>query len=112
MRMAKEHFWATGLGFLGWVFLGSACLATEDESVDEQIEMQADALDGRIPHPRLRLPNPIDPNRRFLRCLPDPRKNYVARDTEVCAGIRFYCAEGIPFFDECGCGCEVTLKHE
>jgi len=110
--MAKLQVLATGLGLVGWTFLGSACVAAVDEPTDEQIEMQADAVDVRIPHPRLRLPNPIDPNPRFLHCLPDPHKRYIAKDTETCAGIRFYCAEGNPFFDACGCGCELSETRQ
>lgn len=93
-------------------FFGVACGASVDEPEDEFVEMQTEAVDIRLPHPRLRLPNPIDPNRRFLHCLPDPRKSYIAKDPEICAGIRFYCVEGIPFFDACGCGCEVSLTRE
>lgn len=34
-------------------------------------------------------------------------RDYVSRDPDRCATIRFFCPEGqVPFFDECGCGCE------
>jgi len=35
--------------------------------------------------------------------------NYVSRDANQCAAIRFLCADGNePFFNECGCGCRPT----
>lgn len=39
----------------------------------------------------------------------DPRRRYVARSSEQCAAIRFFCRPGFQaFFDDCGCGCEST----
>lgn len=36
-------------------------------------------------------------------------REYVATDAASCAAVRFFCADGMtPFFDECGCGCEVA----
>ena len=38
----------------------------------------------------------------------DPKVRYVEnsdRDPRVCETIRFTCAEGAPFSNECGCGC-------
>jgi hypothetical protein len=100
---------AVGVIALGSVFLASACAVSveeplpEDEHVDTRVE--------QISPPRLIRPNPIDPGRRVLSCLPDPRKTYVARDPEACETIRFYCPEGsAPFFDSCGCGCEIVRR--
>lgn len=42
-------------------------------------------------------------------CKNDPTKTYVATSAEECAVIRFYCAEGTPFFDSCGCGCQTGV---
>jgi hypothetical protein len=37
----------------------------------------------------------------------DPSKSYVSHDPAECALIHFICADGqVPFFDECGCGCQ------
>ena len=33
-------------------------------------------------------------------------KNYLVRDAEQCKLVKFTCAAGQPFFDDCGCGCE------
>lgn len=39
----------------------------------------------------------------------DPNRRYVSRDPDQCAAIRFVCNEGeTAFFDNCGCGCELT----
>ena len=39
----------------------------------------------------------------------DPNRRYVSRDPNQCAAIRFICNEGeTAFFDDCGCGCELT----
>jgi hypothetical protein len=36
----------------------------------------------------------------------EPGYNYVSRDPEQCAAIRFTCPEGASaFFNDCGCGC-------
>lgn len=110
--MSKLEVLEPGLFLMGWMFLGAACALEVDEPEDEVVEERAEAVDIRVPHPRLRLPNPIDRNRRFLHCLPDPRKSYIAKDPEICAGIRFYCADGAPFFDACGCGCETRFSGE
>jgi hypothetical protein len=106
------------MGFvLGMAVFSSACAATVgdpvvDEDVDvEDVDVEEETLElTRLPR-RIRLPNPIDPGRRLFRCLPDPRKEYLVRDPEVCAAIRFFCSEGVPFFDRCGCGCEVGLSR-
>jgi hypothetical protein len=37
----------------------------------------------------------------------DPSREYVSRDPDTCAAIRFACESGVAFFDACGCGCEV-----
>jgi eight-cysteine-cluster-containing protein len=34
-----------------------------------------------------------------------PNRKYVARDQMTCQLIDFLCAEGVPFVDDCGCGC-------
>jgi hypothetical protein len=90
---------------LGSVFLASACAVSVEESPpeDENVDVRVEQISA----PRLIRPNPIDPGRRLLRCLPDPRKSYISRDPEACAAIRFFCTEGVPFFDGCGCGCAV-----
>ena len=36
----------------------------------------------------------------------DPDREYVANSPEECAVVRFFCAEGTAFFNDCGCGCE------
>jgi hypothetical protein len=36
----------------------------------------------------------------------DPNKTWVSKDPNQCATIRFFCAEGQPFSNECGCGCD------
>lgn len=37
----------------------------------------------------------------------DPNLQYVSRDPQQCAAIRFTCPEGFePFFNDCGCGCQ------
>lgn len=41
----------------------------------------------------------------------DPSRNYLAQSPEQCALIKFYCqSDQVPFFDDCGCGCEVGAK--
>ncbi|PTL85322.1 hypothetical protein [Vitiosangium sp. GDMCC 1.1324] len=36
-----------------------------------------------------------------------PERSYVSRDPNRCAAIRFVCDPNkVPFFDDCGCGCE------
>jgi hypothetical protein len=40
----------------------------------------------------------------------DPFRRYVSRDPEECKVLFFSCAQGKPFFNECGCGCEVRLE--
>ncbi len=36
-----------------------------------------------------------------------PERDYISRDPNRCAVIRFTCPEGqVPFSDDCGCGCE------
>ena len=37
----------------------------------------------------------------------DPDYQYIGTSKRQCAVIRFYCAEGTAFFDDCGCGCYV-----
>jgi hypothetical protein len=37
----------------------------------------------------------------------DPQVRYVARSPERCAAIRFFCEDGEPVFDRCGCGCRI-----
>jgi hypothetical protein len=38
----------------------------------------------------------------------DPTRNYVSDSPQECQLILFTCVEGwAPFFDECGCGCEL-----
>jgi hypothetical protein len=39
-------------------------------------------------------------------CKADPSKTYISTDPNQCAVIKFFCAEGEPFFDDCGCGCQ------
>ncbi len=42
-------------------------------------------------------------------CKNEGTKSYISRDPDQCAAIHFLCVEGmVPFFDECGCGCEVA----
>jgi len=36
-----------------------------------------------------------------------PEAKYVSRDVEECKLVMFLCAEGEPFYNECGCGCTV-----
>ena len=39
----------------------------------------------------------------------DPNKTYVAQSPEQCQVVKFACQPGEqPFFDDCGCGCEVA----
>ncbi len=39
----------------------------------------------------------------------DPAKDYISKNPERCAVIRFACDPNeAPFFNDCGCGCEVT----
>jgi len=125
--MLKPRVMAMGF-VLGFATFSVACVATVDDSqVDELVgeedeksvevteeELGIARLPPRLPLrlvPRIFRLNLIDPGGRLLQCLPDPRKQYLARDPDVCAGIRFYCPEGIPFFDRCGCGCEVNLSE-
>lgn len=36
-----------------------------------------------------------------------PARKYVAKDTQKCAAIRYFCEAGyVAFHDDCGCGCE------
>lgn len=113
--MVKQR--AVAMGFvLGWAAFLGACAATVDDSAVEVEDVgegqEALAIESRLHLPvRIRRPNPIDPGGRLLHCLPDPRKEYISRDTEDCARIRFYCDAGVPFFDRCGCGCEVGLSE-
>ena len=102
--------WKRRIGVLALITPVGACVADFDEMTVETVDQhdEAMAIDVMYPRWRVRLPNPIDPGWRLLRCLPDPRKTYVAHDPDACAGIRFFCAAGSePFFDRCGCGCIV-----
>lgn len=38
----------------------------------------------------------------------DPNRQYVATSPEECQLVKFFCAEGTPFFDDCGCGCDTS----
>jgi len=111
--MAKTRIVAMGMA-LGVVSLLSACVATVDEPAGEDVAVQEDAQDPILPNPylRIRRPNPFDPGRRILSCLVDPRKHYISRDPEVCAGIRFVCPDAVAFFDLCGCGCEIGVSPD
>ncbi|MFE8601606.1 hypothetical protein [Archangium violaceum] len=41
----------------------------------------------------------------------EPGLRYVSRDPAQCVAIRFTCKEGfLPFFNECGCGCQKEQK--
>ncbi|HSN99530.1 MAG TPA: hypothetical protein VLS89_14640 [Candidatus Nanopelagicales bacterium] len=44
----------------------------------------------------------------------DPTKDYISQSPEQCAAIRFFCKEehAVPFFDECGCGCQTAPAGE
>ena len=43
----------------------------------------------------------------------DPRKSYVSKSPEQCAAIQFLCAQDYrPFFDDCGCGCELARGQQ
>ena len=35
-----------------------------------------------------------------------PGRKWVLKDPDQCKTVLFSCAEGQPFFDDCGCGCE------
>jgi len=37
----------------------------------------------------------------------DPSRNYVSTDPNACMAMKFFCSEGEPFFDQCGCGCTI-----
>jgi hypothetical protein len=38
-----------------------------------------------------------------------PGREYISRDSDVCAAVRYTCARMlIAFSDECGCGCEMV----
>jgi hypothetical protein len=41
-----------------------------------------------------------------LKCQNDPDRVYVGTSAEECATIKFFCAEGVAFADDCGCGCD------
>lgn len=41
----------------------------------------------------------------------DPNLQYVSRDPDQCAVIRFTCEAGFePFFNDCGCGCQPVAQ--
>jgi hypothetical protein len=41
----------------------------------------------------------------------DPLLSYVSRDPAECAALFFVCPDGAaPFFNDCGCGCQMTEK--
>ena len=43
----------------------------------------------------------------------DANKKYIGKTKDVCSRIRFQCEpERNPFFDDCGCGCELAGKNE
>lgn len=81
----------------------SSELADEDEIAAESAELDSPILRFRWRHLEY-LP------RNWFRCLPDPYKKYLFRDPDICSRIRFFCEEGHPFFDDCGCGCTVRLE--
>lgn len=107
----RVHHWVATAIVLGVGIVVSACAVTIDDPFAEEVDVAEDEIVPRpwIIRPLIIRPNPIDPGRRLLRCLPDPRKRYIARDPEVCAGMRFVCPGGEAFFDRCGCGCFVGL---
>ncbi len=39
--------------------------------------------------------------------LSDPTKNYIGKSPAECMLIKYFCAEGVPFSDACGCGCQL-----
>jgi hypothetical protein len=41
-------------------------------------------------------------------CKGDPSRSYISTDPNECALIKFFCAEGEPFSDDCGCGCQTS----
>jgi hypothetical protein len=99
-----------------WLALGavsmSACVA---EPVVENIEVVEAPLEPADRDPRSNRPRPEPPGSRTPRtvhCIPEPDKEYVARDPNVCAAIRFYCPVGRPFFDDCGCGCDLDSSDD
>lgn len=41
----------------------------------------------------------------------DPARSWVSRDPAECATVLFLCVEGmLPFYDDCGCGCEPACR--
>lgn len=108
--MAKPHARVLAM-FFGVATSAVACGPEVDEPSLEDGDLQETAAEIEFVPRRIRPPNPIDPGWRLLRCLPDPRKTYVAHDPEACAAIRFTCPpNAVPFFDRCGCGCIVLAR--
>lgn len=109
-----SRYVAAAMLVAGAGLLASACAVTVDEGAEDEEEADVGLAEERFMwRPRIIRPTLIDPGWRILRCLPDPRKRYIARDPEACAAIRFFCAEGEEaFFDRCGCGCMLSSSVE
>jgi hypothetical protein len=54
----------------------------------------------------------VDPKDKKPKCdYDDPQLSYVSRDPDQCPAIEFQCAEGsTAFFNDCGCGCQLSQK--
>ena len=83
-RVAGIAFVVTGLGFAV-----TAC--APETSVEESEEAESDQ----------------DEIRGGKKC-GSPTRTYVSRDPEQCMAVRFFCEEGVAFFDNCGCGCDTA----
>ena len=85
--------------------LPAACVAEPAIEADEGDPGAVGDVDAELRIRSMRFD--IDPDL-FACRIADPSKSYVSRDPEQCAAMSFLCAESMPFFDDCGCGCQVA----
>jgi len=124
--LASATFLLIGSAFIGCAPAGAPDASGEDVA-DEQDELQqfCGGIAGfGCPDGKVCVDNPHDdcdpanggadcggvcrPGKSPKKKCKDPNRIYVGNSPEECAAIRFYCESGEPFFDACGCGCELA----
>jgi hypothetical protein len=95
--MSKLQIVAGSFAVLMGLVLAPGCAPESPEyEGDDETAQQDDAVKGG---------RPAKPKKKCQ----DPDRTYVANSPEECAVVRFFCEEGEPFFDDCGCGCTTAV---